>query len=243
MSAYRRFIFCSDIHGDEQDYAACEVAFKFKDIFKPDISICGGDLWNFSPLRKGASADEQRVSLKNDFTAGVKWFNRFKPTHFLRGNHDERIFELAQYGCGVAADFAGEKLSAIKKMVAKHRCDMRPYHKSRGILSLSGLNFLHGFNCGLSAARQTALFYGSSVFGHCHNDDQQSVGGLEKRTATCASCLCNLDMDFEARKPNSLRHGHGFVYGLLHKTQPIYHVWQARSIAGTWLIPSDIVEL
>ncbi len=243
MSAYRKFIFASDIHGDEKDDNACDVLFKMVDSFNPDIRICGGDLFDMRPLRKGASAEEQRQSIERDIEAGTEWFNTFKPNYFLRGNHDERLWELAADGSGLCRDFARGEVKKFGDTLKQHGCRMLPYHKRRGILRIGDRNFLHGFNTGVNAARQTAIFYGLSIFGHCHNDDHQSIAGLTQREATCSSCLCNLDMDFEARKPGSLRHNHGFVFGAIHKRTGTSHIWSAKKIDGHWLIPSDIVEL
>jgi len=243
MTKYSRFLAGFDIHGKLQDAEANRVFFEFAELWKPDYRICGGDLWDFSPLRKGASADDQRESLSDDFKAGCKWFNRFKPTHFLRGNHDERIYDLAEHGCGVAADFAAEKVSEIAAMVNHHKTRMLPYHKRDGVLRLGRLKMLHGFACGVNAARQTALVYGSCIFGHVHTIDEHSIPGLERRVARSVGCLCSLDLSYSNRQPNTLRQAHGFAYGIIDKVTGTYNVWQAEAINGRWIIPSDIVEI
>lgn len=242
MSNYRRFLAGFDVHGGQQDADANRVFFKFAETWQADYRICGGDLWDFSPLRKGASADEQRESLSDDFKEGCKWFNRFKPTHFLRGNHDERIYDLAKHGCGVAADFASDKVGEIESMVRFHKTKMLPYHKA-AILRLGRMKMLHGFFCGVNAARQHALVYGSCVFGHVHTIDEHSIPGLERRVARSAGCLCSTDLEYSSRQPNTLRQANGFAYGVINSSTGNYHCWQAEKIDGHWLIPSDIVEL
>jgi hypothetical protein len=243
MSDFKKFLGAWDIHGNHQDPTSNKVLFKFLQIWKPDIRICGGDLWDFSPLRKGASEDEKRLSMKSDLKAGKDWFNKFKPTHFLRGNHDQRLWDLRDYGTGVAADFAYDGVAEIERMVKVHKCRMYPYHKRDGILRIGSLKALHGFYCGVYAARQHALTYGSCLFGHVHTIDEHSIPGLERRVARAIGCLCKTDMDYNSRMPNTLRQANGFPFGIIHKKSGRYYTWQAEEIDGRWIIPSDFTEL
>lgn len=238
-----RFMAGFDIHGDMQDHAANKVFFEFAEIWKPKIRICGGDLWDMRPLRKGASDDEKRESMRDDLKAGKQWFNRFKPTHFLRGNHDERIYELAATGKGVASDYAQEGVEEIEAMVEHHKCQMLPYHKRNGVLRLGHLKILHGFAGGVYAARQHALVYGSCLFGHVHTIDEHAIAGLDRRVARACGALCRLDMDYNARQMNTLKQAHGFVYGVVNSKTGKYHVYQAEEIDGKWMLPSEFIEL
>ena len=43
----KSFIYCSDLHGDKQDYEAKDELIKFTEVFKPDVKIFGGDLFRF----------------------------------------------------------------------------------------------------------------------------------------------------------------------------------------------------
>ena len=241
--SHQRFIVASDIHGDQQHGPANEVLFKFIDLWKPQIRICAGDLWDLRPLRGKASDDEKRESLREDFTAGVKWFNRFKPHHFIRGNHDERLWELAERDDGVRSDYAQELIGRVDAMLAHHKCSVLPYHKRDGVLRIGSLKVLHGFAAGVYASRATALIYGSCLFGHVHTIDEHAIPGLERRVARSIGCLCRLDLEYADRMPTTLRHAHGFAYGVLDSRTGRYHVWQAESVDGKWLLPSDLVTL
>jgi hypothetical protein len=241
--AWIKFMGGWDVHGDKQDPIANKVFFDFAEIWKPKIRVCGGDLFDFRPMRKGASADEQRESIQQDFKAGQEWFERFKPQHFIRGNHDERIYDVAQNGTGIAQDFCYEKVGDIEKMVRKHKCRMLPYDKRHNILRIGHLKMLHGFSAGVFATRQTAMVYGSCLFGHIHAIDTHAIPGLERRVAKAVGCLCRLDMDYNSRQPNTLRQAHGFPYGVVNDKTGHYHVWQAEKVGGRWLLATDIVEL
>lgn len=240
---WTRFLGGFDIHGDKQDAAANKVFFKFADIWKPQIRICGGDLFDLRPLRRGASADEQRESLEKDWEAGAEWFEKFKPDYFLRGNHDERLYDLALTGVGLAGDWAASKVGVLEAMVKKHHCRMLPYHKRGGILRLGRMKMLHGFHCGIYAARQTALVYGSCLFGHVHTIDEHSIPRLDRTVARSVGCLCSTDLEYSSRQPNTLRQANGFIYGVLNSKTGDYHVFQGEEIGGKWVLPTDTVEL
>jgi len=241
--SYKKFLGGWDIHGDKQDPDANRVFFDFAKIWKPEIRICGGDLWDFRPLRKKASREEQAEDMKPDFAAGVEWFEKFKPTHYLRGNHCERLWELMDSNLGLERLFAEAGVKEIEGLIKKMGCKMLPYHKRDGILHLGHMKALHGFFTGSHAARETATIYGSCFFGHGHSIESHPVPGLERRMARQVGCLCKLDMPYNARHVRTLRHAHGFVYGVLNTKDGTYHAWQAEEVNGRWVLPSDIVTL
>lgn len=241
---WKRFIGGWDVHGSEQDPDANDVFFKFcEEQWKPHIRICGGDLWDMRPLRHGASEDERNESMVEDFEAGLRWFKRFKPDYFLRGNHDERLWELRDTGKGIAADYAARGCSEIETLCDRLHCKMLPYDVRGGILRLGHAKFLHGFYTGVYAARQHAITYGSCMFGHVHYVDEHSIPGLERRVGRAVGALCRLTMPYLSRKPGSLKHAHGFPYGILNDKTGDYFLWQAENIGGVWMLPSDICQL
>lgn len=221
---------------------ANKVFFEFASHWKPDIRVMGGDLFDFRPLRRKANEDEKRESMRKDFECGMDWLKRFRPNHFLLGNHDARLWELAEADRGVESDYAYQGVREIETVTDRIKCKVYPYHKTKGVIRLGPhLKMIHGFASGVYAARQTALVYGSVLFGHVHCVDEHSIPGLERRVARCCGCLCNLDMDYAARTPSTLRQAHGFAYGVMSKKTGNYHVWIAEKIGKEWVIPSDIV--
>ena len=76
--SWQRFQIGFDVHGSEADPEANRVFFDFAKIWKPQIRIMGGDLMDLTALRKGASEEERRVSLGEDFRAGTAWMKRFR---------------------------------------------------------------------------------------------------------------------------------------------------------------------
>jgi predicted phosphodiesterase len=240
---WQRFVVCSDLHGDMHDPSAVSALHKFCKHWKPELRIFAGDLWDFRAFRKGASDEEKRESMAVDFTDGMEFLREFQPRYFLRGNHDERLWDKAHDRNGVVSDHAQKLVGELDDELRKLGTTLLPYHKRLGVLVIGHLKVLHGFSCGIYATRQTALVYGASLMGHVHTIDEHAIPGLERRVARAIGCLCKLDMDYNSRSPNTLRQAHGFAFGVLNKRNGDYLCWQAEEIGGKWIVPSDLVNL
>lgn len=242
---WKRFICAFDVHGDKAHEPTLSVFWNFLENHWNDATyrIMGGDLWDFRPLRKGADAEERAESMSSDYRAGLVFLERMQVTHFLRGNHDERLWELAANGRGVERDFAADKCEYIEAEMARRGVDMRRYHIRDGVLQIGHLKVSHGFFNGVSCARQMAEVYGSVLFGHNHVIQTQPVAGLEHRAARCCGAMCELIMPYNERRPGTLRHANGFSYGVIHESTGEYFVWQAERIGADWVMPSDVAVI
>ncbi len=241
--SWQRFIVASDLHGDKQDKRAAKVCLQFADIWKPHLRIFAGDLWDFRPLRKKACEEERRESMVDDYDAGLEWLREFKPTMFLRGNHDERLWELAEMDKGIESDYALKSINEFEAELKKMRCAMLPYDKRAGVYRIGHLKVLHGFSSGVYASRVHALIYGSCLFGHTHAIDEHAIPGLERRVARNIGGLCQLSMTYNARHLNTLKQANGFAYGIVHERTGEFRVFQAEEISGQWILPTDTVTL
>lgn len=230
----------SDNHGDMRDPSAIRAAKSFLADWKPTIRIHGGDNWDFRPLRRKASEEEKREALRHDFDEGMKFLRILKPTHFLRGNHDERLWDLAKQNNGILSEYARSLVSEVNEFIESNEIQMQPYDKRYGVLEIGKLRCIHGYAHGVNAARRSALAYGSVLLGHAHSIQSSSIEGLDNRVGRIVGCLCILNMEYSRATMASLVHRHGFAYGVINKRNGEYHVWQGESINGTWLLPSDV---
>jgi hypothetical protein len=243
-SKYKKFIACADVHGDKQDPRAVKAFLEFNSIWKADIRLMLGDLWDFMAIRRGASQEEKEESMQYDFIAGMQFFHDYKPTHFLRGNHDQRLWDLAQFGRGLLGDYAQHGVKEIEDAVRKAKCHMLPYDKKRGVLKLGHMKCVHGYYAGLYASKKHAETYGSVLIGHNHTIDEYASPGLDRRVGRCIGWLGNDSvMDYTRAKPGVLRWAHGWAYGIINKKTGLYNVWQAEKIGGVFSCPSDVIHV
>ena len=240
---FKRFIVCADVHGDMQDKKAVAAFLKFNEMWGAKIRVMGGDLFDFRAMRKNASKDEQEESMGKDLDAGEKFLEDFRPTHFLRGNHDERLWALAKYGKGPLGDHANAGVREIEEILDSLKCKMYPYDKRSGIVRIGHLKILHGYYTGDGAAKQHAIAYGSCLFGHTHTIDEKPIPGIDRRVARNIGCLCDLDMEYCRHQPGTLRWAHGWAYGVVNERTGDYRVFQAERVGGSFYLPTNFVEI
>ena len=243
----RRFVVASDSHGDQIDATTETALLSFIADFKPQVRIHAGDVFDFRNLRRGASDDEKAHSLEDDWQMGSDFMRRFfdggKENHFLRGNHDERLWNFAHSATGLLRDYAHDGIARVEKLVAKSRARMLPYDSRLGVLKLGALKVIHGYAAGIGAARKHAIVYRNCLFGHTHNCD---VAGAESdegvSEARGIGACCRLDMPYNAHQTGKLRHQNAFCYGLLFE-DGTYQINQAKKIDGRFYVASDFRAL
>lgn len=239
----QRFIVVSDNHGDMADAASVGALWSFMKEWKPFHRIHAGDNYDFRNLRKGASDEEKAASLADDWEAGNDFLRRFfdggASNHFLRGNHDERIYDFAGNATGVMRDYANDGIKQLEATVKKCRAKMLPYDSDLGVLDLGKLSVLHGFHAGVGACRTHAAIYGNAIFGHVHTIETASVASREPAEARSIGCLCKRDMDYVNKKTGKLRWAQGWAYGLLFQ-DGTYQLFQTRNIGGQFYAATEI---
>lgn len=241
--SWQRWLAGFDPHGDKQEDHVIEKFLAFDKIWKPHRRFLGGDLWDFAAIRRKANEDERRESMTADYDAGMAFLRAWQPNVFLRGNHDERLWDAWFTGSGPLKDLAGKWLEEINTWLKRNRCLMYPYDKRRGIHYEGHLKLLHGYFTGETAAKRHGQIYGACLFGHTHAIDQAAIPSLDSKVARSCGCLCQLDYDYNRAKPLSLRHAHGWVYGIQNTKTGGYYAWQAQELDGRWILPIDVTML
>lgn len=241
--SYRRFVFCSDLHGDRHDRKAVAAFLKFCKAWKPQIKVFGGDLWDFRAMRKKADEEEKRDSMLRDYADGLQFLTEYAPQYFLRGNHDERLWDLAEQDKGIVSDLARRLVGEVNEECKAIKCRMQPYDKRAGVLKIGSLKMLHGYSVGIGAARKHALTYGSCLFGHVHSIDHVTLERIDKTMARSVGCLAQLNMEYSRAHIASLRHAHGWAYGVIDERKGTFHVWQAERVDNRFLCATDVLEV
>jgi hypothetical protein len=235
MKEPRRWIAAFDNHGDMEDAETRTALMAFKRDWKPHIRIHGGDNWDFRNLRKGASDDEKSASLGDDWEAGSDYladlFAGEGENIFLRGNHDERLWNLSKSATGILRDYAEDGIKRIEGIVRKVRAKMLPYDSTEGIYQIGKLTVIHGYFHGVNACRQHANTYGNCIFGHIHEDSSAPVPSLKAASADAIPCVCIRNMDYVNQKTAKMRWSQGWAYGLLFD-DGTYTLNKVRKIDG-----------
>jgi predicted phosphodiesterase len=243
MSKSMRLVVVADTHGDKIDPVAESAFFQWLAEYKPQLRIHGGDAWDFRPIRNGASQTEMAESMKQDFDAGMAFLKRLfsggEVKYFLRGNHDERLWDLAENGTGILRDHAKDMVAIIEAKLKQWGVTMLPYDSRLGVLRLGHLQVIHGFKCGVGAGAAHAKIYRNCIFGHTHSQEIVPVENLDgPSVAMGTGCLAVIDMPYNARQVSKLRHQQGWVTGTLFK-DGTYQAFQVKRIGDHFHAPTQ----
>ena len=235
----QKFVFASDLHGDQQDSLTVEKLFKFLDIWQPDKVIFGGDLFDFRNIRKNAGAAEKSASTVADVEAGLDFLKKFKPNVFLLGNHDKRLWDVAEYDKhGIVRDYARQGVKHIQARCRSLRCKIIEYKADKGYFDFGKLRFLHGFATGIYATKKHAEIYspeaGCVLHGHTHAISHHVIPRINGGQGPALVCLAKFDMSYNVSQPARLVHKHGWAYGWIEGKD--FEVLQAKEMNGKWQV-------
>lgn len=223
---YKRFFLGFDRHTPEHDPVVDEIALAFIHDFKPHIRVAGGD-WQTVDQVTPFPDNESDSDLKADFQRNEAALKAYGITHYLEGNHEERLRRAGLVDRRLRSLFDLQANLNLKKLKIK----LLPYHPRKGVLKFGDLRILHGFFANEYMAKKTALIYGTCVFGHAHRFQTfQSKQAFYNRVGFSIGMLGDLTPSWiEHRAP--LGWAQGFAFGYLHKNGH-FDLYPVRIING-----------
>jgi len=163
IQTYRKFWVGFDRHCPEHDPKIDQIVTDFLHDFKPQIRIAGGDWQSVDQVSSFDS--ESRTDLKEEFEMNRAILRKWKITHYLEGNHEER---LRRVGMNIDPRLRSCVDLASNLQLKKLGIAFLSYHPIQGVLQIDHLKALHGFYANEYVAAKTARTYGTCVFGHAH---------------------------------------------------------------------------
>lgn len=225
MSTISRWVAAGCKHGDQVDHAAHDKFLDFVRDERPEYLIDLGDAFDFAALREKASETDRNVPLSPDVQQGLENFRQAAKAApraqkvWLQGNHDQRIYRLAENTTSAEKRFLAESIiKQIEDAVKKMGWKIIPY-SSRQVFKVNNLTFLHGVAHGVNACRVHAATYGDCVFVHTHAiaiDVAPRIGSPVY--ALNAGCLRTLEAGYARASVSNLKWAHGFAHGTFTAT-------------------------
>ena len=250
MKGLETFIAFGDAHGDMAHSESIEALERHIAALKPKHRICLGDMFDFRALRMGIRNNESDAydDLVSDTTAGYMMLDRLRPTVFLNGNHEYRLYRTATEGpSGIVRQHATEGVEKLEKYLRKMGCRVYPYHYEQGVHTINQIAFTHGYTANQSSVKQHAEIYspcpgGAVIMGHLHRIEAVNAirhGGAKGYSGGCLADIPRLT--YAAQRPATMRWENGWLYGVIGKKG--YKVWQAEKVAGQWILPCEMREI
>lgn len=241
-----KFIAAGDNHGDMADPDAVDALRQFISEWKPQVRVMLGDCFDFRSLRRGAGNDaEAAESLRSDIDAGISFLRMFRPTVYLKGNHEHRASNLAvTSGSAIVRDYCLDLdatiTSAARQAGAKLVLD---YHAERGVYRLGPVAFIHGYAHGLNATAEQGRHYadrgGALIHGHTHTLSQVNLTKHGGGAAFSAGCLCQKEaMSYASSRLATSRWGSGFAAGWVDGDD--WKVFLVHRVGSRWIWQTDL---
>jgi hypothetical protein len=212
--SYKRYCCVGDNHGNLIHRPTAERFHSFCKDYRPQIRIHLGDNWDFCNLRRGADPKEEGDDMEPDLTAGFNFLERFRPTVFLAGNHDARLWRLTQDARGLVRKFARDGVAQILDYLKGINCHYVGDYDIRNVYKLGSVTFLHGFSANINAPAEHAAVYGDCVMGHLHRNEQKAAKRFGGATGTCVGGLGDFElMTYASQRLATHMWGRGWAYG------------------------------
>ena len=235
-----------DAHGDMASKESVTALEKHIKDFKPDHRICLGDMFDLRSLRKGVSNQdsEHYDTLVSDLTMGYSMLERLRPTVFLNGNHEYRLYRVAEEAAnGIVRQYAAEGIEKLETYLRKMGCKVYPYHYQKGVHTLGKVAFIHGYSASQAAVKQSAEVYsppgGATVMGHLHRIEAVHAvrhGGAQGYSGGCLASIPALT--YASLRHATMRWANGWLYGLISTRKGGgFKIWQAEKVDGVWIHP------
>tara|TARA_Y100000590_G_scaffold227910_1_gene257215 strand:- start:40122 stop:40874 length:753 start_codon:yes stop_codon:yes gene_type:complete len=250
MSKFKKWVAFGDSHGAHVDKNAVTALEKFIKDYKPDHIIGLGDFFDVAALRSGLSSQESAAydDLVSDMLWGYDTLERLRPSVYLLGNHEHRLWRVANdHVNGLIRNSAQQEINRMEKFCKERSVQLLPYHHNDGVYRLGNLSFVHGYTASMRAVAEHALHYSQgpgsgTIMGHLHRVEHASAKRHGGAQGWCAGCLCDTDnMSYITHKLGASQWSQGWLFGVVGKNE--YCVWQAQKTGKQWLVPSGLKTL
>lgn len=212
IRTYKKFWIGFDRHCPYHDPRIDKIALAFLADFKPEIRVAGGDWQTVDQVSN--FNNESTVPLKKEFGMNREAIQKFGITHYLEGNHEERLRRV-----GMKVDPRLRSLMDLNESLGldDSGIPLIPYHPRSGVLRFGHLKILHGFYATEYMAKKTASIYGTCVFGHTHRFQTfQSKEAFESHCGFGIGLMGKIDQPYtDDRAPMGWTNG--FCFGYIHK--------------------------
>jgi hypothetical protein len=128
-------------------------------------------------------------------------------------------------------------MSRTEQTIKKLKARLLPYDIEEGLFLLGDTVFLHGFQCSVSAVRDTVESIGKNiVMAHLHRPEIARGRVLRSPVGICVGTLANIGaMGYARARRATYQWGHGFAYGEYCHDACVS--WLATPVKGEWRFP------
>lgn len=238
---WRKFVAIGCSHGHLADRDALKAVLKFTAAYKPAVRIHLGDFTDQGAFRGGAKGtNDETASIKDDLTAGLTFLREFRPTHLINGNHEDRLWNLAEHYNEIIARAASSVITEIcdlaRKLKAQH---LTEYDINSSWFTLGDTKVMHGWMYGQHALMEHAEHFGKTMMAHLHIAGMYPGRRADHPSAWCCGTLADIPaMKYAKNRRATSRWSHGILHGEFSDTYCHIDLSQCPpGMARNWRLP------
>jgi predicted phosphodiesterase len=212
-------------HGNMADPKALDAVCNFRDAFNPDVCIHLGDSIDTAAFRSGAQGTpDESEDIEPDLESGFNFIERFEPNVWLMGNHEDRLWRLAEHPSAIVAKAARDIIKDIYQVAGKLHAKVIPYLgiwngvPGPGMVEYGRVKYLHGIFYSENASRDHAERFGTCCHAHTHKAGITKGRRGDNPTAYCPGWL-GLDekAGYAKTRASTLAWSKGWVWGFFRE--------------------------
>jgi hypothetical protein len=240
-SRWKKIIFLGCSHGHLADPKALKTVLKFCSTFKPDLRFHLGDFTDQTAFRSGApGTKDETVSIADDLAHGLNFLREFQPTHLINGNHEDRLWRLADHHNEIIARAATSVIREIKDYVEENDIEyVETYDINSSWIEVGDYKAIHGWMFNENALRDHCEHFGNIVMAHLHIASVVPGRRSDHPRGFCTGTLTNVPaMAYARTRRATARWSHGFVFGETNgKTTHLQLCAGPHNQPGDWRLP------
>lgn len=212
---------------------------QFRDKWKPQSVVHLGDFLDTAAFRAGAkgTSDESRA-INPDFNAGLDFIKKLRPTVVLNGNHEARLWRLAEHHNAIVKECAGGLIERIRTRMALSKAHYVEDWSIRSFVTLGNYKLMHGYMYGENACRDHAEAHGNIIFAHTHRAGMAKGRRDDSPTGYCVGTLSNIpNMDYASARRSTLSWAGGFVWGEYCEERAVFWLHEQPQNQTEWRLP------
>lgn len=241
---WKKIMAVSCSHAKYVDKEAWKTVLKFKEQYKPDMTIHLGDFVDLTAMMSGAKDSAEAEPITPDIDTGLQHLRELRPQVVLCGNHEDRAYRLRNSNRAITVYTAHKVVDAIEQTCQKLRARLIPWDGVFQIYDIADIGFQHGVLYNEMAARDTAEAFCNAtrrkvVFGHTHKVSIQSSRSLGGGTGYNIGTLTQRgSLEYAKTRRATLAWTQAFLWGEYCETLGMssLHITQ-RNPNEVWRLP------
>jgi predicted phosphodiesterase len=238
ISKWTRFMAVGCSHALAIDPIARDAALKFKELWKPDLTLHLGDAIDTPSFRSGAhGTSDQNKDVQPDIDAGLDFLRQLRPQIFCCGNHEARLWELRSSPDARIRFAATQAINHITDACTEIGTKVIPYEGVYQKYIRGDVLFTHGTIYNENQCRDSAEMYVGTdgvvskvVSVHTHKAGQQGGRTLRNSEGYNAGTLTRRrESKYANNRRSTLAWSQGIVFGEIREGRsPQSAIWLIR---------------